>query len=61
MISLVWLLRSWKLQQLELLELDGKQEIEGNQVSGTGECKAATQQPGRLHTYLYGMIVIKRV
>jgi MFS family permease len=46
----LWLLRSWKLQQLELLGLDGKQET-----------AATTREFGRLRAYLYGMTVIKRV
>ncbi|KAK4154025.1 major facilitator superfamily domain-containing protein [Chaetomidium leptoderma] len=58
----IWLLRSWKLQQLELLGLDGKQQTEGNQVSGVIEERpATTRSSGRLRAYMHGMTVIKRV
>lgn len=61
-MSPVWLLRSWKLQQLELLGLDGKQRAEADQVPGTAvEDSAATRHSGRLRAYLRGMTVIKRV
>jgi hypothetical protein len=62
MMSSVWLLRSWKLQQLELLGLDGKQRAEAVQVSDAAvEDPAATRRSGRLRAYLRGMTVIKRV
>ncbi|KAL2128036.1 hypothetical protein VTI74DRAFT_9824 [Chaetomium olivicolor] len=58
----IWLLRSWKLQQLELLGLDDKQQTEGTQDSSAGEdATPATQRTGRLRSYLRGMTAIKRV
>ena len=62
MMSTVWLLRSWKLQQLELLGLDDKQQAGAVQASGTAvEDPVPTRRSGRLRAYLRGMTVIKRV
>jgi hypothetical protein len=61
MMSTVWLLRSWKLQQLELLGLDDKQRAGAVQVSGAAVADPAPTRSGRLRAYLRGMTVIKRV
>ncbi|AEO65814.1 uncharacterized protein THITE_2113289 [Thermothielavioides terrestris NRRL 8126] len=47
----LWVLRSWKLQQLELLGLDGNPQSDA----------ARSGHPGRLRSYVRGMAVIKRV
>ncbi|KAK4128256.1 MFS general substrate transporter [Parathielavia appendiculata] len=57
----LWLLRSWKLQQLELLGLDDKTITEDNNVCGAGPIPAATRPSGRLRAYLHGMAVIRKV
>ena len=59
---LVWLLRSWKLQQLELLGLDEKGETAQHQGSSAVEqAPAAPRRLGRLLAYVDSMAVVKRV
>ncbi len=61
-IMLVWLLRSWKLQQLELLGLDEKGETAQHQPSSAVEqATAAPRRLGGLLAYLDNMVVIKKV
>jgi len=58
----IWLLRSWKLQQLELLGLDEKGETAQHQGSSAVEqAAAAPRRLGRLRAYVHGMAVVKRV
>ncbi|KAL2144992.1 hypothetical protein VTI28DRAFT_8221 [Corynascus sepedonium] len=57
----LWLLRSWKLQQLALLGLDDKQQTDSNQVTGTAGKESSLPQKFRLGTYLRGAFVIQRV
>ncbi|KAK3906835.1 major facilitator superfamily domain-containing protein [Staphylotrichum tortipilum] len=55
----LWLLRSWKLHQLELLGLDDEKKVVG--TKGDVETPAVTRPSGGFHAYLHGMTVIKRV
>ncbi|KAL2018951.1 hypothetical protein VTK56DRAFT_10245 [Thermocarpiscus australiensis] len=58
----LWLLRSWKLQQLELLGLDEKQQTAGNPGTSAVEQVPTTARESRLlQSYLRGMFAIKRV
>jgi hypothetical protein len=58
----VWLLRSWKLQQLELLGLDEKREAQQTlSPSMPKEISVAPRRPGQFFAYLRGMTVIKKV
>ncbi len=61
-IMLVWFLRSWKLQQLELLGLDEKGETAQHQ--GSSAVEQAPAAPRRLRgwlTYVDSMVVVKKV
>ncbi|KAK4101754.1 MFS general substrate transporter [Parathielavia hyrcaniae] len=57
----IWLLRSWKLQQLEVLGLDEKRMREDNNGCGAAQSAAATRPDGRLRAYLHGMLLIRKV
>ncbi len=57
----VWLLRSWKLQQLELLGLDEKGETQGPRDTNTLEALAAPRRSGQVLAYLQAMTVVKKV
>jgi hypothetical protein len=61
MYHTVWTLRSRKLQQLELLGLDNKQQMAEPQLSGTVEEVPTPKPESRLRAYLHGMIAVKRV
>ncbi|KAL2269920.1 hypothetical protein VTJ83DRAFT_2104 [Remersonia thermophila] len=56
----IWLLRSWKLKQLELLGSDSEQQSEGGQVTGPSGGVHKRCNPGP-RDYLYGMIAVKNV
>ncbi|KAH6845181.1 major facilitator superfamily domain-containing protein [Chaetomium sp. MPI-CAGE-AT-0009] len=58
--AFVWSLRSWKLQQLELLGPDEKQQTDGSQVPGASEGSSEPRHSG-LRAYVHGMTVVKRV
>ncbi len=58
----VWLLRSWKLQQLELLGLDEKGETAQHQGSSAVEQPpVAPRRLGGLLAYVGSMAVVKKV
>ncbi|KAK3337367.1 major facilitator superfamily domain-containing protein [Cercophora scortea] len=58
----IWLLRSWKVQQMDALGLTCDKEAAGNQdahaIAGLPE---RAQQPSLVRSYIDGMFVIKRV
>ncbi|KAL2171904.1 hypothetical protein VTG60DRAFT_1291 [Thermothelomyces hinnuleus] len=57
----LWLLRSWKLQQLALLGLDNDQKGETKQVTSTAGGGLDSPQTSGVQAYLRGMVVVKRV
>ncbi|KAL2178659.1 major facilitator superfamily domain-containing protein [Thermothelomyces heterothallicus CBS 202.75] len=57
----LWLLRSWKLQQLALLGLENDQKGEAKQVTSTAGGRLDSPQTSGVQAYLRGMVVVKRV
>lgn len=63
-MSLVWILRSRKLQQLQSLGLDTARDQQGAgpQESGmTDGAQTTKREDGRLRSYLHGMLAIRHV
>ncbi|KAH6649955.1 major facilitator superfamily domain-containing protein [Chaetomium tenue] len=56
----LWLLRGWKLQQLELLGPDEKQQTNTNQPASGSQEQREPRHSG-LRAYIHGMTVIKKV
>lgn len=59
-MSTVWLLRGWKLQQLELLGPDEKQQANTN-LPDNGNQEQREPRHSGLRAYVNGMTVIKKV
>ena len=60
-ISPVWLLRSRKLQQLELLGPDEKQQTNTNQAAGGDKERPIEPRHSGLREYVRGMTAIRKV
>ncbi|KAK4197745.1 major facilitator superfamily domain-containing protein [Triangularia verruculosa] len=58
----IWLLRSWKLQQTELLgTMDDPLAVNAPTSSGDGKPEGTVTEQGRLHLYFTNMFVFKHV
>ncbi|KAM7190635.1 Major facilitator superfamily domain containing protein [Naviculisporaceae sp. PSN 640] len=65
----VWFLRSWKIQEMDALDLSEEQQEAGiqdddvisNIASATGRQSEHRPSPGLFRAYIYGMLAIRRV
>jgi hypothetical protein len=59
---LVWLLRSWKIKQLDLFGLNEEHHNEGSQATGQdGAERTAARRTPSVGEYLSGLLVVKRI